>query len=83
MAIDKTQTESPADAPATEAPAPVAAAPAAGERKGKQLSATVTPEFFAAFTDLKWDLRKDVPAMLREAAEDYLAKHKAPAPTAK
>jgi len=75
MAIDKTQTESPADAPATDAPAPVAA-PAAGERKGKQLSATVTPEFFAAFTDLKWDLRKDVPAMLREAAEDYLTKHK-------
>ena len=71
MAVDKTQTESPADAPA-----PVVAAPAAGERKGKQLSATVTPEFFAAFTDLKWDLRKDVPAMLREAAEDYLAKHK-------
>ena len=53
------------------------AAPVTGERKGKQLSATVTPEFFAAFTDLKWDLRKDVPAMLREAAEDYLAKHKA------
>ena len=75
MAIDKTQTESPA---AVEAQAPVAAAeaPAAGERKGKQLSATVTPEFFAAFTDLKWDLRKDVPAMLREAAEDYLTKHK-------
>jgi len=76
MAIDKTQTESSTVAPDAEAPAPVVAAPAAGERKGKQLSATVTPEFFAAFTDLKWDLRKDVPAMLREAAEDYLAKHK-------
>ena len=76
MAVDKTQTESPAVAPDAETqPAPVAA-PAATERKGKQLSATVTPEFFAAFTDLKWDLRKDVPAMLREAAEDYLAKHK-------
>ena len=61
-----------AETPAVETPAP-----AAVERKGKQLSATVTPEFFAAFTDLKWDLRKDVPAMLREAAEEYLAKHKA------
>jgi len=65
-----------AAAAAATAPAPVVAAPVAGERKGKQLSATVTPEFFAAFTDLKWDLRKDVPAMLREAAEDYLTKHK-------
>jgi len=77
MATEKT---SPVEVPAKfdETPntaAPVAA-PVTGERKGKQLSATVTPEFFAAFTDLKWDLRKDVPAMLREAAEDYLTKHK-------
>lgn len=64
------------EAPKAEAPAP-AAEPAKGERKGKQLSATVTPEFYAEFTDLKWDMRKDVPAMLREAAEEYLAKHKA------
>jgi len=78
MAIDKNTTPDSdvAAAAADTAPAPVVAAPAAGERKGKQLSATVTPEFFAAFTDLKWDLRKDVPAMLREAAEDYLTKHK-------
>ena len=78
MAIEKTSSPNApvAEVPADTAPAPVVAAPAAGERKGKQLSATVTPEFFAAFTDLKWDLRKDVPAMLREAAEDYLSKHK-------
>lgn len=70
------------EAPATEAPA-VVKAKSTGERKGKQLSATVSEEFFAEFTDLKWDLRKDVPAMLREAAEDYVAKHKPAAPAAK
>lgn len=74
---DKTpQTEAPA------APAPVVKAKSAGERKGKQLSATVSEEFFAAFTDLKWDIRKEVPEMVREAAEDYFAKHSPKAPGA-
>lgn len=63
--------------------AETAAAPAKVDRKGKQLSATVTPEFYAAFNDLQWDLRKSPTDLLRQAAEEFLAKHKPEAPAAK
>lgn len=57
------------------APAPVE--PPKADRKGKQLSATVSPEFYAEFNDMQWDKRKSPTDMLREAAELYVAAHKA------
>jgi len=60
-----------------EAPAaPAVVAPAKPERKGKQLSATVTPEFYAEFDDLQWDLRAKTPELVRRACEEFLAKNK-------
>lgn len=63
------------ETPAVEAPAaPVEAVKP--ERKGKQLGATVSPEFYAEFTDLQWDLRKPVTDLVRQAVEEFAAKHK-------
>lgn len=66
-------TESPK--PAETAPAAVAV-PVKAARTGKQLSATVTPEFYAAFDDLQWDLRTKTPELVRRACEEFLARNK-------
>lgn len=65
--------------PAVEsAPAAVAAAakPAKVERKGKQISATVTPEFFEELDALHWELRMNLTDLVRTAVEEFAAKHK-------
>jgi len=66
---------------ATETTKPVApsasVAPVKVDRKGKQLSATVTPEFFEEVDALHWDLRISTTDLVRTAVEEFVAKHKA------
>jgi len=43
--------------------------------RGKQLAATVPVEYWQAFDAHHWDARKALPAIVREALDDYAAKH--------
>lgn len=52
-------------------PAKVEAVPA----KSKQLATTVPAEFYAAIDAHHWDKRVKVSDIVREALEDYAAKH--------
>lgn len=52
-------------------PTQVEAVPA----KAKQLATTVPAEFYAAIEAHHWDKRVKVSDIVREALEDYVAKH--------
>ena len=59
------------EAPATETvdtPAPVAA-------KSRQVSATVSGAYFEKLDDHQWTARKKIPAIVKEALDDYFTKH--------
>lgn len=43
--------------------------------KNKQLAATVPSTYHAAFDALHWDRRVKVADLVREALDDYVAKH--------
>lgn len=60
---DKNTTTTPAPAK-TEAP-----------RKSSQVSTTVSPEYFDGLEDYRWTVRKKMTEVVKEALDDYVAKH--------
>lgn len=48
--------------------------------KGKQLSTTVDPEFYAVLDAHHWDARKKLSDIVREAVYDYAVKNDLPTP---
>jgi len=63
--------ENPETVPAAETAAPVVDP----KRKGQQVSATVPAEYFDGLEDHRWTARKTMPQIVREALDDYVAKH--------
>lgn len=43
--------------------------------RGRQLACTVPAEYYKAFDDAHWDLRKSLPQLVREALDEYAAKN--------
>jgi len=52
--------------------APEAVAPVA---KSRQVSATVSGAYFEKLDDHQWTARKKIPAIVKEALDDYFTKH--------
>jgi len=51
---------------------PEAVAPVA---KSRQVSATVSGAYFEKLDDHQWTARKKIPAIVKEALDDYFTKH--------
>jgi len=67
MSRNTESVETAPEAPATETPAPVA--------KSRQVSATVSGAYFEKLDDHQWTARKKIPAIVKEALDDYFTKH--------
>ena len=63
--------EATVEAPATE----TVEAPAAPVVKSRQVSATVSGAYFEKLDDHQWTARKKIPAIVKEALDDYFTKH--------
>jgi cell pole-organizing protein PopZ len=64
------KTDTPAEAPATATPE-VKTETASKARKGVQVSATVSQEFYEKWDELHWEKRMSPTDMVREAVQDY------------
>ena len=65
--MKESATMSKTDTPAETAETPVA--------KNRQVSATVSGAYYAKLDDFQWTARKKIPAIVKEALDDYFTKH--------